>query len=259
MPEGDTVWLAARRLHRALAGWALTVCDVRVPRYATTDLRGQRVREAVSRGKHLLIRVDGGLSVHVHLKMDGRWLIRPAGPVPRDHRIRLALGNERHLALGYRLGVVEVLPTAAEECAVGHLGPDLLGPDWDPQEAVRRLRARPERAIGEAVMDQSVLAGIGNIYKSELCFLRGVHPWRPVTEAGDLHALVDLAHRLLEANKNRHGHVTTGDLRPGRTHWVYGRAGRPCRRCGARIEQAEQGPPGWERLTFWCPGCQAAP
>jgi endonuclease-8 len=259
VPEGDTVWLAAHRLHEALAGRALTVSDFRVPRLATADLRGRTVREAASRGKHLLIRVDGGLTVHTHLMMDGTWRIRPAGRPPRDHRIRLVLGNERWLALGYSLGVVDLLRTDEEDRAVGHLGPDLLGPDWDPREAVRRLRERPERPVGEAVMDQSRLAGIGNVYKSEVCFLRGVHPWRPVGDVADLPALVELAHRLLEANKRRHGHVTTGDLRPGHEHWVYGRAGRPCRRCGTRIERAAQGPETRERVTFWCPRCQPAP
>ncbi|SEG61373.1 endonuclease-8 [Thermomonospora echinospora] len=259
MPEGDTVWLAAARLHEALAGRVLTVSDFRVPRLATADLRGRTVHEAAARGKHLLIRVDGGLTVHTHLMMDGAWRIRPAGHPPRDHRIRLALGNERWLALGYSLGVVELLRTDEEDRAVGRLGPDLLGADWDPEEAVRRLCEWPERAVGEAVMDQSRLAGIGNVYKSELCFLRGVHPWRPVGDAGDLRALVDLAQRLLEANKRRHGHITTGDLRPGREHWVYGRAGRPCRRCGTRIERADQGPEARERVTFWCPRCQPAP
>ncbi|TNY34820.1 DNA-formamidopyrimidine glycosylase family protein [Thermomonospora catenispora] len=259
MPEGDTVWLTAHRLDEALAGRPLTVSDFRVPALATTDLRGRVVREVRARGKHLLIRVDGALTVHTHLRMDGVWRIRRAGPPLRDHRIRLALGNARWLALGYALGVVELLRTEEEDSAVGRLGPDLLGPDWDPAEAVHRLLRRPERAIGEALLDQSLLAGIGNVYKSELCFLRGVHPWRPVGETADLPGLVDLAHRLLEANKRRHGHITTGDLRPGRRHWVYGRAGRPCRRCGALIEHALQGPETGERLTFWCPRCQPRP
>src|SRR5215469_8022271 len=146
MPEGDTVWRTARRLDEALAGQVLTCSDFRVPRFATTDLTGRAVTETVSRGKHLLTRVDGGLTVHTHLRMDGSWRIRPAGGyLPRDHRIRLVLGNDRRQALGYQLGVVEVLPTRSEARAVGHLGPDLLGPDWDATEAVRRLGADPDR------------------------------------------------------------------------------------------------------------------
>ncbi|REE99240.1 DNA-formamidopyrimidine glycosylase family protein [Thermomonospora umbrina] len=253
MPEGDVVWQTARRLHEALAGRSLTVCDFRVPGLATVDLRGRRVREVTARGKHLLIRVDGGLTVHTHLMMDGAWRVRPPGRPPRDHRVRLALGNAEALALGYSLAVVELLPTDEEDRAVGHLGPDLLGPDWDPDEAVRRLLERPEHPIHEALMDQSRLAGIGNVYKCEVLFLRGVDPWRPVGAAGDLRALVDLAQRLLAANRHRYGHVTTGDLRRGREHWVYGRAGRPCRRCGTRIERVDE-----QRITFWCPRCQPA-
>ncbi|WP_131737581.1 DNA-formamidopyrimidine glycosylase family protein [Actinomadura roseirufa] len=261
MPEGDVVWLAARRLHEALAGRPLTCSDFRVPRLATTDLRGRTVLEAVSRGKHLLVRVEGGLTVHTHLLMEGHWRIRRAGPAPRDHRVRLVLGNARWQAIGSSLGLVELLPTDGEDAAVGHLGPDLLGPGWGPgaaAEAVRRLGERPERAIGEALLDQRVLAGIGNVYKAEILFLRGVDPWTPTGAVPDLSALVDLSHRLLDANKERHGHVTTGDLRRGNEHWVYGRAGRPCRRCGTRVQSAGQPSDAGARTVFWCPRCQRA-
>ena len=139
---------------------------------------------------------------------------------------------------------------------VGHLGPDLLGPDWDPELAVRLLSRDPDRAIGEALLDQRNLAGIGNVYAAELLFLRGIEPWRSVGSIEDLPALVDLGHRLLDANKARPGHVTTGDTRRGKEHWVYGRAGKPCRRCGTRIKKGEQGPAGEERMRFWCSNCQ---
>ena len=259
MPEGDVVWLTARRLHEALAGRTLTRSDFRVPRLATADLRGRTVLEAVPRGKHLLVRVEGGLTVHTHLMMEGRWQIRRAGPLPRDHRVRLGLANAAWQAAGYSLGLVELLRTAGEDAAVGHLGPDLLDPAWDPglaAEAAARLGDRPGRAIGEALLDQSRLAGIGNVYKAEILFLRGVSPWTAVRDVPDLPALVELAHRLLDANKERHGHITTGDLGRGREHWVYGRAGRPCRRCGTRIERAQQPSRNGERVAFWCPRCQ---
>ena len=259
MPEGDVVWLTARRLREALAGRRLTRSDFRVPRYATADLRGRTVLDAVSRGKHLLVRVEGGLTVHTHLMMDGRWRIRPAGPAPRDHRVRLVLQNAEWQAAGYSLGLVELLRTAEEDKAVGHLGPDLLDPAWDAEtaaEAVARLGEQPARPIGEALLDQTRLAGIGNVYKAEILFLRGVGPWTPVADGPDLAALVELAHRLLDANKERHGHITTGDLGRGREHWVYGRAGRPCRRCGTRVERDRQGAQAGERVTYWCPRCQ---
>jgi endonuclease VIII len=255
MPEGDVVWAAAHRLHAALAGRVLTRSDFRVPRAATADLTGRSVLEVLSRGKHLLTRVEGGLTIHTHLRMEGSWRIRPASaPVPRDHRVRLVLANAEWQAVGYSLGVVELLRTAQETRAVGHLGPDLLGPDWDTAEAVRRLREDPRRAVGEALLDQTRLAGIGNLYKAETLFLRGINPWCPVGEIEDLDGLVELARRLLDANKERVDQSTTGTRRPGETTWVYGR--RTCRRCGGRISRADQGGPAQERVTFWCPVCQ---
>jgi endonuclease-8 len=259
VPEGDVVWYTARRLHEALAGRVLTRSDFRVPRYATVDLTGHPVTEAVSRGKHLLIRTGNGLTVHTHLKMDGSWRIRPADaglPGKNAHQIRVLLGNAQWLAVGYLLGITEVLPTGREERVLGHLGPDPLGPGWDPAEAVSRLSRDKDRPIGDALLDQRNLAGVGTYFLAEMLFLRGVSPWRRAGEVEDLDALVDLGHRLLDANKTRLGHTTTGDPGPGRDSWVYGRAGRPCRRCGAVIRRGEQGPPGQERLRFWCPNCQ---
>jgi endonuclease VIII len=257
MPEGDAVWRTARQLHDALAGRILVRSDIRVPRYATTDLTGRSVTGAVSRGKHLLIRVDGDVTVHSHLRMEGSWRISRAADFPlRDHRIRIVLANDTWQAVGHQLGIVEIIRTSREWAAVGYLGPDLLGPDWDAGEAVRRLLAAPDRAIGEALLDQRSLAGIGNLYKAETLFLRGVSPWRPVGEVDSLPEMVELAQRLLEANKDRIGQVTTGNPARGEQTWVYGREGRPCRRCGAIIRRADQGPVAEERITFWCPRCQ---
>jgi len=259
MPEGDVVWRAARQLHEALAGRVLVRSDFRVPRYATTDLTGRTVTETVSRGKHLLTRIDGDITVHTHLKMDGSWRISPATGSPhRDHRIRLILANEEWQAVGVLLGIVEVVRSSREDAAVGHLGPDLLGPEFDTDEAVRRLRTQPGRPIGEALLDQRNLAGLGTIYRAETLFLRGVSPWRPVGEISDLSGLVELARRLLDANKDRVGTVTTGDRARGSQMWVYGRAGQPCRRCGTPIRRAELGPVLEERIAVWCPRCQPA-
>jgi endonuclease-8 len=258
MPEGDTVLVAAARLHAALAGERMLRTDFRVPAFATTDLSGQVVKEVLARGKHLLLRTDAGLTIHTHFRMDGRWdLVRPVARIGgRAHEIRCVLTTERWVAVGRRLPVVEVLPTAEEARIVGHLGPDVLGPDWDAEEAVRRLASRPERPIGEALIDQRVMAGPGNVYKSEVCFLRGVDPWAPAGEVRDLPALVALTKRVMEANRTTGAQVTTGDTRPGRSRWVYGRGGEPCRRCGTPIRRGEQGPDGEERVTYWCPSCQ---
>ncbi len=261
MPEGDTVHLAASRLHAALAGQVLAATDLRVPRFATASLAGQTVREVAARGKHLLARTDAGLTLHTHLKLEGAWqLYRPGerwrGPA---HQVRVVLRTAPWVAVGFRLGIVELLPTAREREAVGHLGPDPLGPDWDPVEAVRRLRADPARPVGAALLDQSVIAGPGNIYKAEVCFLRGLDPWTPVGEVDDPDGLVGLLARLMDANRTTGRQITTGDTRPGRSHWVAGRQGLPCRRCGTPIRRGWQGGTGGERVTDWCPVCQPGP
>ena len=261
MPEGDTVWLAGRRLHQALAGQVLLHSDFRVPALAAVDLRGRHVLAVLPRGKHLLTRIEGGLTLHTHFRMDGSWhLYRPGdrwrgGPT---WQVRVVLATVDWQAVGYRLPVVELLPTAAERSVVGHLGPDLLGEDWDLGEAVRRLSAEPDREIGPALLDQRNLAGIGNLYKSEVLFLHGTSPWTTVSDVADLPALAERAHRLLMANRGRFEQVTTGDSRPGRSHWVFERSGRPCWRCGTRIRQAAQGPAQQSRLSYWCPRCQPA-
>lgn len=259
MPEGDTVWRTAARLNDALAGARLLRFELRVPRHATANLAGSAVREVVSRGKHLLMRIEPGVTLHSHLGMDGSWRLGPATgrvPGPRAYRVRAILMTETWLAVGSELARLDLLRTDRENEVVGHLGPDLLGADWDPAEAVERLAGWQDRPIAEALLDQRNLAGIGNVYQAELLFLRGVHPMTPVSSAGDLDRLVGLARELLMANRRSSGHVTTGDRRPGRRHWVYGRAGAPCRRCGTLIERGHFGAAPQERASFWCPQCQ---
>ena len=258
MPEGDTVFLAANRLDDALGGKVLIETDFRVPSLATVDLSGRAVHEVVPRGKHLLFRLEGGTTLHTHYKMEGSWhLYRPGhawrGP---DHQVRAVLRTDERVAVGFRLPVVELLPTSREQDIVGHLGPDPLADDWDPDEAVRRLDRCVGQEIGTALLDQSVIAGPGNVYKSEVCFLRGVHPRTPVENVNDLNALVDLLARLMQANRATGMQVTTGDTRRGRMQWVYGRAGEPCRRCNTRIVREIQEGYGGDRVSFWCPTCQ---
>ncbi|MGC0364962.1 endonuclease-8 [Rhodococcus sp. 27YEA15] len=258
MPEGDTVWRAANTLRDALAGQALITCDVRVPRYATVDLSGSIVDSVVSRGKHLLIRV-ADVTVHTHLKMEGAWQIyRPGERWRRPaHQARIVLATEDSVAVGFSLGITEILNRSDEDSAAGHLGPDLLGPDWDNTLAVRNLQAAGEQPIGIALLDQRVMAGLGNVYRNEICFLRGIHPRTPTRSAGDLEAIVDLSHRTIDVNKNRSTRVTTGDTRPGRRTWVYGRRRKPCLRCGTPIREDLLGPDQLtERQIFFCPSCQ---
>ncbi|WP_329268074.1 Fpg/Nei family DNA glycosylase [Streptomyces pseudovenezuelae] len=262
MPEGDTVWQSAKRLHHALADRVLTRSDLRVPKFATADLTGRRVLDVTARGKHLLTRVEGGLTLHSHLRMDGSWKVYAedqrwtGGPA---HQIRAILANTDRAAVGYRLPVLELLRTADEYKAVGHLGPDLLGPDWDPERALANLLRGPARPLGEALLDQRNLAGIGNVYKSELCFLLGVTPWLPVgaLPAERAAQLPALAKKLLEANRDRPVRNTTG--RRGQDLFVYGRAPRPCLRCRTSLRVADQGDGSRERPTYWCPTCQIGP
>ncbi|MGW2896379.1 Fpg/Nei family DNA glycosylase [Streptomyces sp. NPDC001212] len=262
MPEGDTVWQTARRLHDALAGKVLIRSDFRVPKYATVDLTGRTVLGTVSRGKHLLTRFEGGLTLHSHLLMEGAWRVYGTGERWKGgpgHQIRAVLGAADRAAVGYRLQVLELLRTSEEDRTVAHLGPDLLGPDWDPDLALANLLADPGRPLGEALLDQRNLAGIGNVYKSELCFLLGVTPWLPVgvLPADRAAQLPVLAKKLLEANRDRVVRRTTG-MR-GQDLFVYGRAPRPCLRCGISVRVADQGDGSQERPTYWCPSCQAGP
>ena len=261
MPEGDAVWRTADRLRSALDGRTLVRTDLRVPQHATADLAGGTVVETVSRGKHLLTRIDHEgqeWTLHTHLKMEGSWRVfRPGERWNRPgHLARVVLEAEGRTAVGFQLGIVELLPREHEHDAVGHLGPDLLGPDWDEAEAVRRLTADPDQPLGEALLDQRNLAGLGTIYRTELCFLTGYDPRDPVGVVADPLRMVRLAHSMLEQGRRHPQIVTTGDARRGRSLWVYGRGKERCLRCGTPVERGELGQPGLERVAYWCPACQ---
>ncbi len=258
MPEGDTVWAAARRLHEALAGRPLTRSELRVPQWATLDLRGVTVDEVVSRGKHLFTRA-GDVSLHTHLKMEGIWHVYPVGGRWRRpaHTARVVLENADHQAVGFSLGLVEVLDRDAEDQAMAWLGPDLLGADWSLDEAVRRLSVDPSRPVFLALHDQRNLAGFGNEYVNELCFLHGLLPTRPVGEVADIGRVVERGQKLITVNRDRVQRTFTGELADGRQHWVFSRDHRPCRRCGTTVLRGELGDdPTRRRNTFWCPSCQ---
>jgi endonuclease-8 len=250
MPEGDTVFRTAERLRKALVGHTLTRCDVRVPRYATVDLTGHVIDEVRSRGKHLFIRV-GPASIHSHLKMDGSWRIT-SRTKRVDYRVRIILETTDIRAIGIDLGVLEVLERDRDEDAVDHLGPDLLGEDWDADVAAANLTAQPDRRIAEAMLDQRVMAGVGNVFCNELCFVSGHLPTAPVSAITDPHRLVARAREMLWVNRFRQNRCTTGDTRPGRQFWVYGRRGQGCRRCGTPINYDDSG----ARVAYWCSVCQ---
>lgn len=260
MPEGDSVWRAGRRLDRGLAGRVLVRSDFRVPQHATADLSGRRVQGTETYGKHLLTRFEGDLTLHTHLRMDGEWSVLAHGrriPRHREPDVRVVLQTDGGpTALALRMPVVELLGTDGEHRVVGHLGPDPLRSDFDHDEAVRRLAKDPERPLVSALLDQRLLAGLGNLWVNELAFVRGHSPWTPVG-AVDLDKVVALAARMLRQSitVRGNGQVTTGDSRRGHEHWVYGRTGLPCRRCGTLVRHANRTDPR-DRDTWWCPRCQ---
>ncbi len=258
MPEGDTVWRAARPRGAARGGHELTRSGQRRPPAAPIDQSGHVVDEVLSRGKHLLIRV-GDASIHSHLKMEGLWHVyrhgarwgRPA------HMARAVLETSERQAVGFSLGILEVLQRDKDDEALAYLGPDLLGPDWDLEEAVRRVSADPDRPIYLALLDQRNLAGLGNEYVTELLFVSGLHPARPVGEVPDVARVVARGQKMLDVNKDRLQRTFTGDTRPGRERWMYGRERARCRRCDGPIRSGDLGDrPTAERTTMWCPHCQ---
>ena len=284
MPEGDAVWRAARLLHDALAHHAITEWELRWGHLGASDQRGRTTLEVVARGKHLLHRLDDGSTLHTHLRMDGRWAVTPvrsgvgasgvgasgsggsgARRPPRgrgtasDPTIRVIVGTAERTAIGCRLGMVDLVPTDREHELVGHLGPDLLGDDWDEEEAVRRLASHPDQPLGAALLDQSNLAGIGTMWAAEICFLEKLSPWLAVgtLDEATLAAAVDRAHRLLRGTLAFRSSVSTGNWRD--PLYIYGKPGRPCPRCATPLTKSSIGEAPQQRELYFCPRCQPLP
>ena len=261
MPEGDTVFRTAARLNQALAGEPLTTTDLRWPDLSTLDFRGVPTLEVVSRGKNILQRLSNGVTIHSHLRMEGQWRVdatdRLTARSLSNPQIRAVVATQAWTAVGHRLGDLHVVETADEGRLVGHLGPDVLGPDWDPAEAVRRIHAGPT-TIGAALLDQRNLAGVGTLYAAEALFLERVHPWTPAADLdlATVAAVIDRAHTLLDLGRRHAVQTTTGSQRRGETAWVHARSGRPCRRCGETVRVAMVGEAPRERTMFYCPRCQ---
>lgn len=274
MPEGDTIHRAAHTLHRALAGRVVTRFESMYPAltrvHEDAPITGRTVDAVRARGKHLLMEFSGGLVLRTHMRMNGSWHIyRPGERWHRPRRdMRVLVATAEYEAVGFSIPVAEFIRVdrLSTHADLARLGPDLLDDGFDAGEALRRFRARGDLPVADALLDQRVMAGIGNVYKCEVLFLCGINPFTTVSTLTDeqLRGLIATAHRLLRVNavEGRLAPMTTysgmrrttGRDDPSARLWVYGRARRPCRRCGTPIEGRKVGLDA--RVTYWCPGCQ---
>ena len=288
MPEGDTIHRAAQTLHQALGGRTVTTFTSVFPHLTriddTTPLAGRVIERVQARGKHVLMWFSGDLVLRTHMRMHGSWHIyRPGERWQRPrHEMRVIIETDAFHAIGFSIPVAEL--TLARDLErtgpLQQIGPDILADDFNPEDAVARLRARGDFEIADALLDQSALAGIGNVYKSEVLFAAKVNPFVRVADVSDeqLRDIVAIATRFLRANVPGKSvsqaqdtdlvgrgfspgestytglRRTTGRADPSARLWVYGRAGKPCRRCGTAISRRRQGPNA--RSTYWCERCQ---
>lgn len=274
MPEGDSVHQLSHRL-QFMVGRQVLASSLRVPSVALVDFSGSRVEEVWPHGKHLFMRVADRV-LHTHLKMEGTWAIHLKGDrwkkPGHTARVVLELTGQPHPrpieVVGHNLGLVKVFPANHYRERMGYLGPDVLGADWEADGsdiARNRILARPQRPIGTALLDQQNLAGVGNEYRAEICFIAGAHPATPVAEV-DIDQILTVTRRLMWLNRNAPIRVTTGIKRAGENVYVFGRNHRPCRRCGTKIVQGFLGGVDLggdegelERVIWWCPRCQPPP
>jgi endonuclease VIII len=278
MPEGDTIFRTARSLSRALAGQPVTRFRSVFPKltrfHDETPLTGQLVESVDARGKWLLIHFSGGLTLATHMLMNGSWHIyRPGQPWQKPcSQMRIVLENANYIAVGFKVPIAEMhsAQSLARDTRIPQLSIDVLSEGFDCEEAIRRVLARSNEAIGDVLLDQKVLAGVGNVFKSEICFVTQVHPFAPVASLApeQVRAVVIAAQKLVGANVledsgdlivtyrgQQRRTIHTSD--PSQSLWVYGRHGEPCRRCAEPIRRRLQGPDA--RVTFWCPRCQPMP
>ncbi len=278
MPEGDTIFRTARALGRALAGKRITRFESTYPLltrfHDDAPLTRQSVEAVESRGKWLLIHFSGGATLATHMLMSGAWHIYRPGERWQQPRanMRILLGTDDFVAVGFRVPVAQMhtAHSLARDSRIPQPVLDVLRAEFDARAAAERVRACAGEEIGDVLLHQEVLAGVGNVFKSEVCFTCGVHPFAKVAalRAEQIDELLATAQKLIAANvmedsgdtivtyRGLHRR-TTHDSNPAESLWVYGRAGEPCRRCGERIERRLQGPDA--RVTFWCPRCQPLP
>lgn len=274
MPEGDTIFRTAQTLHCALAGQRVTRFESVYPALTRVDhdrpLKGRLVESVVSRGKHVLMELSGDLILHTHMRMHGSWHVyRPGERWQRPGRdMRVLVETKPYVAVAFNVPVAELLTSAglARHESLSALGPDLTDPAFDAADVVKRMRAHDSEPIQDVVLNQRVLSGIGNVFKSEVLFVAGVDPFARTGDLSDaqLARTIEVARRQMAMNIGSRiggmpaggGRRTTGSLDATAKLWVYGRGGRACRRCGTPIASKVTGVDG--RLTYWCPQCQPA-
>jgi endonuclease-8 len=271
MPEGDTIFRAARTLHRALAGRTVVRFESAFPALTRIHhdhpVTGRTITDVRSRGKHLLMTFSGDLILHTHMRMNGSWHIyRPGEAWQRPFRdMRIVVATEAFVAVGFNVPVAEFLTSRDVERheALSVLGSDPLSQQFDRQDVLKRMREHGSEAIGDVLLNQRVVAGIGNVLKCEALFVGRVCPFALVNHLDDatLGRLVDVAQKLLALNtrEGNYGNAqrhrrTNGRMNPAEALWVYGRGGKPCRKCGTLIQSRKGGIDA--RLTYWCGGCQ---
>jgi endonuclease-8 len=278
MPEGDTIFRTARALGRALGGRPITAFRSTYPRLVRYNddvpLAGQTVVNVQSRGKWLLIEFSGGGILATHMLMNGSWHIYRAGQRWQQPptNMRILLENKEYIAVGFRVPVAEMHTSESlrRDRRIPGTSLDVLNAEFDTPEAMQRFFAHADEAVGDVLLRQNVLAGVGNVFKSEACFVTGVHPFSKVgwLSNNQAQALIATVRKLIAANVlEDSGNTivtfggrtrrTTHESDPGASLWVYGRAHQPCRRCGENIRRRIQGPDA--RVTFWCPACQRMP
>ena len=265
MPEGDILRRTARTMGTALIGATLVRADLRWPSAAAVDLTGRTVTGVHSYGKHLLIRFDDDRTLHTHLRMDGSWRLArtgEAGAAGRGGFVRAVLGTARWTAIGNRLGMLDVVATRDEHTLLGHLGPDILAADFPTEglgETLRRWSTRGATPVGEVLIDQTVVAGIGTLYMAESLFARGIWPWTPADQIADPATLLMTACTLMQRSVADDAPMSSRPGGRGQAAWVHSRSGRPCSRCGTTIEVGPVRQPPRERPAVFGPQCQPAP
>jgi len=274
MPEGDTIFRAAQSLHRVLAGHTVTRFETAYAHLdrvnVDTPIVGRTIEKCASAGKHLLITFSGDLILRTHMRMNGSWHLYRHGERwwRGEHTMRVRIDTAEWIAVAFNVPVAEFVTARqlATRDPVAQLGPDLLGETFDRDEAIRRIVASGHRAIAQTLLDQRIVAGIGNVYKSEVLFMTDLHPETPSSAVprATLERMMDIARGVLKDNvvdgtsPRIQTYRNLRQLNQASEHdeslWVYGRRGKPCRKCGTPIEMKKSGLEA--RSTYWCPNCQ---